>query len=282
MDPGASVELMADKTALITGASSGIGAEFARQLAGQGYSLVLTARRKDKLEALAQEIQEEHQVNVEVLPADLSQEDGIQMVERRIGELDHLDLLVNNAGYGISGRFYKSDIQRQLDMIQVHVIASVRLARAVLPQMVERGRGGIINMSSMSAFVPSAGVTYSSTKTYMLKFSQALQYELYSTGVRVQALCPGLTYSEFHDTPEYTRFDRERVPRFLWLRAEAVVSESLRDLERGRVVCVPGRIYRLIKSLATGWLTGPLVAAGARRVLRRRRDASTINGSRSS
>jgi short-subunit dehydrogenase len=165
-------------------------------------------------------------------------------------------------------------------MIQVHVIASVRLARAALPQMVERRRGGIINMSSMSAFVPSAGVTYSSTKTYMVKFSQALQYELYDTGVRVQALCPGLTYSEFHDSPEYSRFDRERVPRFLWLTAETVVGESLRDLERGKVVCIPGTIYRLIKSLATGWLTGPLVAAGARRVLRRRRDVNNNNGSR--
>jgi short-subunit dehydrogenase len=96
--------------------------------------------------------------------------------------------------------------------------------------------------------------------------------------VQVQALCPGLTHSEFHDTPEYSRFDRERVPGFLWLRAETVVSESLRDLEHGKVICIPGRIYRVIKSLATGWLTGPLVAAGARVVLRRRHDANTDHG----
>jgi uncharacterized protein len=259
------------KIALITGASSGIGAEFARQLAAQGYSLVLTARRKEKLEALAQEIQDKCPISIEILPADLSQEDGIQAVERRIGEMESLELLVNNAGYGISGPFYQADIERQVGMIQVHVIASVRLTRAALPQMVARRRGGIINVSSMSAFVPSAGVTYSSTKAYLVKFSQALQYDLEGMGVRVLALCPGLTYSEFHDTPEYSRFNRDKVPRFLWLSAEKVVSEALRDLGRGKVICVPGRIYRLIKALSTGWLTGGLIRAGARRVLRHRR-----------
>ena len=267
--------------ALITGASSGIGAEFARQLAGQGYSLVLAARRKNKLEALALEIQDKNQVNVEILPADLSTEGGIQILEKCIGELERLELLVNNAGYGITGRFYQSDIERQLQMIHVHVIASVRLARAALPRMVLRGRGGIINVSSMSAFVPSAGVTYSSTKAYLVKFSQALQYDLEGTGVRVQALCPGLTYSEFHGTPEYSRFNREQIPSFLWLSAETVVSESLRDLERGKVICIPGRIYRLVKSLSTGWLTGTLVDAGARRVLKHRRYANINDGSKS-
>jgi hypothetical protein len=266
---------------LITGASSGIGAEFARQLAAQGYSLVLTARRKERLEELAQEIRETSGVNVEILPGDLSLEDGISAVEKRIKELENLVLLVNNAGYGISGRFYKSDIEKQLAMIQVHVIASVRLARAALPQMVERGRGGIINVSSMSAFVPSAGVTYSSTKAYLVKFSQALQYELDGTGVQVQALCPGLTYSEFHDTPEYSRFNRDKVPGFLWLSSEFVVRESLRDLERGKVICIPGKIYQLIKSLATGWLTGGLIRAGARRVLRHKRAVSILDESRS-
>ena len=281
MDPGAKVESMNGNIALITGASSGIGAEFARQLAGQGYSLVLAARRKNKLEALALEIQDKNQVNVEILPADLSTEGGIQIVEKCIGELERLELLVNNAGYGITGRFYQSDIERQLQMIHVHVIASVRLARAALPQMVLRGRGGIINVSSMSAFVPSAGVTYSSTKAYLVKFSQALQYDLEGTGVRVQALCPGLTYSEFHGTPEYSRFNREQIPSFLWLSAETVVSESLRDLERGKVICIPGRIYRLVKSLSTGWLTGTLVDAGARRVLKHRRYANINDGSKS-
>lgn len=281
-DPGTKVDTNKCKIALITGASSGIGAEFARQLAEKGYSPVLTARRKEKLEALALEIQEKYGVTSEILPADLSVDDGIEQVARRIEELDNLELLVNNAGYGISGRFYKSDIQRQLDMIQVHIIASVRLTRAALPQMVIRRRGGIINVSSMSAYVPSAGVTYSSTKAYLVKFSQALQYELEGTGVRAQALCPGLTYSEFHDTPEYSRFNREKIPGFLWLSAESVVRESLHDLERGRVICIPGRIYRLIKSLATGWLTGGLVQASARRILRNRRTVNIIDGSKPS
>jgi short-subunit dehydrogenase len=263
----------AEKTALVTGASSGIGAEFARQLAGQGYSLVLVARRKEKLEALGKEIQDKHAVAVEILPADLAREEEIQAVEKRIGELGRIEMLVNNAGYGIPGRFYESNIERQLDMISVHVIASVRLARAALPQMIEQRRGGIINVSSMSAFIPSAGVTYSSTKAYLVKFSQALQFELEGTGVRVQALCPGFTYSEFHDTPQYSRFDRKQIPAFLWLSAVTVVSESLRDLERDKVICIPGSIYRMAKSLATGWLTGPLISTAARRVLRRRRNS---------
>jgi hypothetical protein len=274
--------MMEGKIALITGASSGIGAEFARQLAGKGYSLILTARRRERLEILAQEIKGSSQVSVQILPADLSQEDGIQTVERCIGQVEHLDLLVNNAGYGLSGRFYQSDIERHQQMIHVHIIASVRLARAALPLMVEQRRGGIINVSSMAAFVPSAGVTYSATKAYLVKFTEALQYDLEGTGVQVQALCPGLTYSEFHDTPEYSRFNRGKVPGFLWLSAEKVVSESLRDLERGNVICVPGWIYRLVRSLATGWLTGALVRLGARRVLRHRRYLNINDGRKTS
>ncbi len=264
------------KIALITGASSGLGADFARKLAGEGYALVLTARRKEKLDALAQEIQAKNEVKVEILLADLSLDDGIKMVERRINELEHVELLVNNAGYGISGRFYKSDIQRQLEMIQVHVIASVRLARATLPQMVERGRGGIINVSSLSAFMPSTSVTYSATKAYLVTFSQALQNELINTGVQVQALCPGFFESEFHDGPEYIRFNRSQIPSFLWLKSEEVVSESLRDLERGRVICIPGRLYRLITRLATGWLTGALLRIVLRRVIQQRRYVNII------
>ena len=264
------------KIALITGASSGLGAEFARQLAAEGYALVLTARRKEKLDALAQEIQAKHEVNAEILLADLSLGDGIKLVERRINELEHVELLVNNAGYGISGRFYKSDIQRQLDMIQVHVIASVRLARAALPQMVERRQGGIINVSSLSAFMPSTSVTYSATKAYLVTFSQALQNELINTGVRVQALCPGFFESEFHDSPEYRRFNRSQIPGFLWLKSEEVVSESLRDLERGKVICIPGRLYRLITRLATGWLTGSLLRIVLQRVIQQRRYVNII------
>jgi hypothetical protein len=264
------------KIALITGASSGLGAEFARQLAREGYALVLTARRKEKLDALAQEIQAKYEVNAEILLADLSLDAGIETVERRINELEHVELLVNNAGYGISGRFYKSDIQRQLDMIQVHVIASVRLARAALPHMVARGRGGIINVSSLSAFMPSTSVTYSATKAYLVTFSQALQNELINTGVQVQALCPGFFESEFHDSPEYSRFNRSQIPGFLWMKSEEVVSESLRDLERGRVICIPGRMYRLITRLATGWLTGALLRFVLRRVIQQRRYVNII------
>jgi short-subunit dehydrogenase len=240
----------ANNTALITGASSGIGATFARQLAAQGYDLVLVARRKERLAELAAELEDQHTVSAQILVADLSTADGIEQVANRIAELDSLDILVNNAGFGIVGKFAESDLTRHLDMIHVHVVASVCLCRAALPGMIACRRGNIINVSSISAFIPAGNVTYTSTKAYLVAFSETLQVELAGTGVWVQALCPGFTYTGFHDTPELVeKFDRSQFPKWMWMPADEVVVGSLNALGRGSVVYIPGIRNRLLAAV---------------------------------
>jgi short-subunit dehydrogenase len=253
-------------TALITGASSGIGASYARRLAEAGYHLVLVARRGDRLQALAEALSKQP-VKVEILMADLAQDADVARVEQHIRARTDLTLLINNAGFGSGGLFYQVDPAKQFNMIHVHVVATARLTRAVLPQMVERGRGAVINVASIAAFaVAPTSAMYGSTKAWMVAFSQAIAEELRETGVRVQALCPGFTYTEFHDTPEYKDFDRAVVPRFLWMTADAVVTDSLQALARNRIVCIPGLANKLIVAL----LRLPLVPALARYYGRRR------------
>ena len=235
------------RTALITGASSGIGAEFARQLAAKGTKLYLVARRKEKLDALAEELQKKYAISIDIIPADLSKTEDVTQVETKLAGSQELDLLVNNAGFGAASRFYDGEPQSHFDMLQVHVTASVRLARSVLPGMVARKYGRIINVASVAAFLPFGSVLYPSTKAFLVSFSQALQVELQGTGVRVQALCPGFTYTEFHDV---IYMDRKIVPRFMWMSASRVVSTSLKALPHGSVIVVPGWQYRLIVALA--------------------------------
>ncbi|NJP05900.1 MAG: SDR family oxidoreductase [Chloroflexaceae bacterium] len=233
--------------ALITGASSGIGAAFARHLAAHGYHLVLVARREERLHALAQEISDAYQIQVTPLVADLACPSDVTRVEQHVMRLTDLDILINNAGFGTSGHFAEIDLDMQLDMIQVHINASVRLCRAALPGMIERQRGLLINVASIAAFLPAPGiVTYAASKNYLVTFSRALQAELVGTGVLVQALCPGFTYTEFHDTPEFATFQRSNVPAPLWMFADDVVNESLATLAHNRTVVVPGLKNRLL------------------------------------
>lgn len=232
--------------ALITGASSGIGAEFARQLAALRFNLVLTARREDKLTALATELQREHHIVAEVIVADLAQSEDVARLETRIAELN-LAILVNNAGFGTTGGLLASDLSQQMAMLNVQVTAVMRLCRAALPGMSDRGGGVIINVSSIAAFFPSPGdVNYPASKAYLNVFSQALQAEVLDYGIIVQALCPGFTVTEFHDTEIMTGFDRKKVPSVLWMTAEEVVTTSLHSLNPNRVICIPGRRYQLM------------------------------------
>lgn len=252
------------KTALITGASAGLGAEFARQLAALGYHLILTARRQERLQALADELGAQYGVRIEVLPADLSDPDSIELAAAKIRATPDLELLVNNAGFSVSDRFSDGSLEKHLDMIRVHVLASVCLAHAALPAMQSRRRGGIINVASAAAFFPAGNATYTATKAYLVNFSQALQIELLDSGVHVQALCPGFTYTEFHDTPELQAFSRTSIPSFFWLKSEKVVRDSLKDLRRGKVVCVPSFQYTAAVFLARIFLSGNLLQAAAR------------------
>jgi len=231
-------------TAFITGASSGIGAEFARSLARMGYSLVLVARRADRLRALAEALESEYGVPVETLAADLSDPSRLEMAAAHLAAIPDLSLLVNNAGFGTGGRFAAIPVEPELKMIRLHVDASVRLTHAALPGMIARGHGGIINVSSFAALMPLPGTaTYGSTKAYLNFFGKALQVELAGSGVRVQALCPGFTYSEFHDV---AGMSRRSVPSFLWMQSGDVVRESLEGLHSGQLIVIPGKVYRLL------------------------------------
>ena len=239
------------RRALITGASAGIGAEFARQLAVGGSHLILVARRRERLEALAGELRKEHAISVDVCPADLSKDEDLDKLETLIAQTDDLDLLVNNAGFGGAGTFVKGDVEPHLNMIQVHVIAPVRLTRVALGGMTARNRGRVINVASIAAFSPLSGVTYAATKGYLVRFTQGLQLELAETEVRVQALCPGFTHTEFH--AEMAEF-KASIPKFMWMSAERIVRTSLRALGRKSVICVPGGVNRLLAA----WMRCPL------------------------
>ena len=254
--------------ALITGASSGIGAEFARQLAARGYRLVLVARRAKRLTALAAELEHQYSVATEILVADLANAADVEQVEKRIAELPNLSMLVNNAGFGAGGNFAVADIAAQIEMIQIHNIATVRLTRAALPGMIARHHGAIVNLSSTAALVPIGGnAVYAASKSFLNSFSRALQIDLMGTGVRVQALCPGFTHTEFHDRPEYKRARvKARIPGPLWLTAETVVAESLAALERDQVIVIPGWIYRLGITIARSPIFAPIIQSAARRL----------------
>jgi short-subunit dehydrogenase len=255
------------RLALITGASSGIGETFARKLAAQGYDLIITARREQRLRELAQELMDKHGVNIETLTADLSTPDGIAKVEERITAAKDLEILVNNAGFGIQGTFTGVAIEDSQSMLDVHVVATVHLTRAALPGMIERRKGYAINVSSVASFMAYGGhVMYSSTKAFLNAFSTNLSNELLGTGVKIQALCPGFTYTEFHDAEKIKNFDRAAIPAFAWTTSEQVVDASLKALDRNRVVVVPGFINQVFVVLLSSFLgrTRALFASRAR------------------
>jgi short-subunit dehydrogenase len=255
------------RTALITGASSGIGAEFARRLAALGYDLVLVARRLDRLEARATELRSRHGIRTEVLDADLGDRTDCLRVEERLRTDPTLAVLVHAAGFGTLGTFTDMAVDREVAMIELHDVAAVRLTHAVLPGMVARGGGVIIHVSSIAAMTGWAGnVVYAASKAFINVFCQVLQTELQGTGVHIQVLCPGFTRTEFHDTPEYKDFRRSTVPAPLWMSAEDVVAHSLAGLKSGQVVVVPGLRYRLLVAAARFGLVQTVWWRIARRV----------------
>lgn len=252
MSPGSPANTpSARKIAVITGASSGIGEIFARKLA-LSHDLILVARRKERLDAIAAEISRAHGARVEVLAADLADECGLSEVAGRISAEPNLELLVNNAGFGIRQLFWQSDLETQERMHQLHIMATMRLCHAALGNLVSKNRGGVINVASVAAFARSAGSSgYCATKSWMTAFTEGLHLELRSvkSAVVVQALCPGFTYSEFHDTMKVSRDNM--APRSFWMPAEKVVDAGLDGLRRGRLFVVPGWRYRAIAAVIT-------------------------------
>jgi short-subunit dehydrogenase len=253
--------------ALITGASSGIGATFARKLAARGHDVILVARRKDRLESLAQDLREELGVGARAVTADLTDQTDLERLEQLIRGRP-LEFLVNNAGFGTGGKFANVELPKNRDMLRVHCEAPMRLSHVAVPGMVAAKRGAIINVSSVAGIVRVPGSTmYCSTKAFLNAFSETLSLELQGTGVRVQALCPGFTYTEFHDTPEFSQnFNRSSIPKYLWLSADRVVDMSFRALERDRVICVTGWRYKAMVAVARAGLLRPWMKWVARRM----------------
>lgn len=237
--------------AVITGASSGIGAAFARKLAARGYGLVLVARREDRLRAIAEEVGQLYRIRAEALPADLTIDADRYRVAERIRREPDFGLLVNNAGFGTLGYFFETNVESQERMHQLHVLATMSLTHAALENLFPRGQAGtgVINVSSVAAFAPSPqNVSYHATKAWMNAFTECLATELAGRGspVTVQALCPGFTLSEFHDV---VGIDRATVPASLWMTVDFVVEESLRGFDRGKLIVVPGWRYKLLVAL---------------------------------
>lgn len=233
--------------AVVTGASAGIGTAFAWALAARGYDLLLVARRKRRLDAIAREIKAQHAIRVEVLSADLTAPTRLRIVEERLSRSRRLELLVNDAGLGDFSPFVKSDRDREDAEVKLNALAVVRLCHAALPGMVRRRSGGIINVSSTASFAPCPGfATYGATKAFANSFTEALDAELAGTGVRVQALCPGLTHTEIF---EQAGADTSTLPEILWMEPSDVAEESLDALDGGPVVFVPGLGNRALSAL---------------------------------
>lgn len=235
------------RTALITGASAGIGAAFARHLASQGYALLLVARRTDRLRTLAAELTRQHGIRCDVFAADLTDSGAPAAIldfaaQHRI----HIDVLINNAGLSGKDPFASTPWPTLAGEIQLMVTALTELCHRVLPGMQARGWGRIINVSSIAAFAPpGASLLYTGIKSYVLGMSQALDMELKPQGIHVTALCPGFTHSEFHDAMG-TRDQANQLPAILWQEADAVVQEGWQAVMKGKPVCVPGAINKLI------------------------------------
>jgi short-subunit dehydrogenase len=232
-------------TALVTGASSGIGLSFARQLAGSGHDLVVVARDTQRLESLAKDLGERYGTDVEVLSADLTAPEQLAAVEARLADAGRpVDVLINNAGFGNNGPFVEHDRETLDREMRLNVVALTRLAHAALPGMVARRRGGVVNVASVAAFQPVPGTAvYGATKAFVLSLSQALHEELRGSGVKVVALCPGYTKTEFQERNDYRI---RNLPSFAWETPEAVAEAGLRALRDGRAVVVPGAVNKVL------------------------------------
>ena len=236
-----------NKTAIITGATSGIGARYATELASQGYNLVLTGRREDIISKLAAELSEKYKIKADVVIAELSEEEGVQKLIDVTDPMDDIDILINNAGFGLNKYYMQSDINSHVRMNNVHTTASMKMIYAVLPKMIRQGYGSIINVASVAGLCPlDKDIVYSGSKAFLINFSEALYMEVMKKGIKVQVLCPGYTHTDFHAKLELSEAEYKKNDTLKWMSAEEVVRYSLKRLKKNKVVCIPGFSNRLM------------------------------------
>jgi short-subunit dehydrogenase len=247
------------KVAVVTGAAGGLGACFARKLAELDYELILIDRREDDVNRLCGELRSISNTKVEPIAADLCDNEAVAELARRLAALPHIELLINNAGFGFSQDFVDVEIQRHIDMIALHVMTPASLTHAVLPRMIERNRG----------------VQYCSTKAYLVSFSESLQDELRGTKLRVQALCPGFIHTGFHDRDGMSHLDIGKIPKWLWVTTDEAVKCSLQNLSRRQVIVIPGFLPRILGRCMRMPMLQPLVRALSRQPRRDDKNAAT-------
>ena len=226
--------------ALITGASSGIGWHFANLLAQENYDLVITARDVNRLNNLASEIKAKYDIQIEVISADLTTDNGIESIENRL-RVGDIDVLINNAGYGLNKSFTKSAVTEEASVMKILCEAPMRLAHAVLPSMIKNDSGIIINVSSVAAWI--TGGHYSAAKSYLMVLSESLHTELLNTSITVLSLAPGFTHTEFH---QRGNMNMNGLPKFMWLDADQVVKTAWQDAKSGKAISIPGAQYRVL------------------------------------
>jgi short-subunit dehydrogenase len=233
-------------TALITGATAGIGAAYAKLLAKEGFDLVLVARDLPRLKGVAKELSNLYKIKAETIKADLTKPAQLAKVEKRLANNSKpIEVLINNAGFGLKDSFLVSNLAKEQELLDVLVTAPMRLSHAVLPGMIKRNSGSIVNVSSVASFI--AGGTYSAAKSYLTIFSEYLHTELRDTNVKVSALCPGFTRTEFHARG---KMKMSGLPNYMWTTVDQVVAKSWRYVKAGKVICIPGWQYMLLSSIA--------------------------------
>ena len=233
-------------TALITGATAGIGAAYAKLLAKEGFDLVLVARDLPRLKGVAKELSKLYKIKAETIKADLTKPAQLAKVEKRLANNSKpIEVLINNAGFGLKDSFLVSNLAKEQELLDVVVTAPMRLSHAVLPGMIKRNSGSIVNVSSVASFI--AGGTYSAAKSYLTVFSEYLHTELRDTNIKVSALCPGFTRTEFHARG---KMKMSGLPNYMWTTVDQVVAKSWRYVKAGKVICIPGWQYMLLSSIA--------------------------------
>ena len=241
-----------NKIAIITGATSGIGSSFAKILASRGYNLIITGRRKEKIQKLANELSKKYNIKIEVIIAELSNEKDINDFIKHINKIDKIDILINNAGYSIYKNYSDTTITEIEKIVSVHILTVMRTISAVLPKMIRQGYGNIINVSSLGAILPiKKDAVYCGTKSFLNTFSESLYMEVRDKGIKVQALCPGLTRTDFHSKLNMKLSDKRKLENFKLMSPDEVADYSLKSLKKNKVICIPDSRKRIIAKLVS-------------------------------